>query len=107
MELRPLGIGVTVLCPGFVRTRIAESGRNRPQRYGPTQPPDPATPAGAVTAQISELVQSGLDPSFVAARVLTAIREGELYVFTHPQMRTDVEARFATILAALDEATSR
>src|SRR5205823_2975359 len=34
-ELKPLGIGVTVLCPGFVRTRIAEAGRNRPPRYGP------------------------------------------------------------------------
>jgi NAD(P)-dependent dehydrogenase (short-subunit alcohol dehydrogenase family) len=107
MELKPLGIGVTVLCPGFVRTRIAESGRNRPQRYGPTQTPDPATPAGAVAAQISELVQSGLDPSIVAARVLAAIREDELYVFTHPQMRADVEARLASILAAMDKAASR
>src|SRR5215471_17205982 len=101
MELKPFGIGVTVLCPGFVRTRIAESGRNRPQRYGPTHTPDPATPAGAVAAQISELVQSGLDPSVVAARVIAAIREDELYAFTHPQMRADVEARLATILAAM------
>jgi NAD(P)-dependent dehydrogenase (short-subunit alcohol dehydrogenase family) len=106
MELRPLGIGVTVLCPGFVRTRIAESGRNRPERYGPTQAPDPATPAGMVAAQIQGLVQSGLDPSLAAARVLTAIREDELYAFTHPQMRGDVEARFATILAAMDKAAS-
>jgi len=107
MELKPLGIGVTVLCPGFVRTRIAESGRNRPQRYGPTQTPDPTTSAGAVAAQISELVQSGLEPSVVAARVLAAIREGELYAFTHPQMRADVEARLATILAAMDKGASR
>ena len=89
-----------------VRTRIAESGRNRPERYGPTQAPDPATPAGMVAAQIQGLVQSGLDPSLVAARVLTAIREDELYAFTHPQMRGDVEARFATILAAMDKAAS-
>jgi len=107
MQLRPFGIGVTVLCPGFVRTRISESGRNRPQRYGPTQAPDPASPAGAMAAQIAELVQSGLDPSVVAARVLAAIREDELYAFTHPQLRSDAEARFATILAAMDEAASR
>jgi NAD(P)-dependent dehydrogenase (short-subunit alcohol dehydrogenase family) len=106
MQLRPLGIGVTVLCPGFVRTRISESGRNRPQRYGPTQASDPASPAGAVAAQIAELIQSGLDPSVVAARVLTAIREDELYAFTHPQLRADAEARFATILAAMDKAAS-
>jgi len=107
MQLRPFGIGVTVLCPGFVRTRISESGRNRPQRYAPTQAPDPASPAGAMAAQIAELVQSGLDPSVVAARVLAAIREDELYAFTHPQLRSDAEARFATILAAMDEAASR
>src|SRR4030088_2094643 len=37
MQLKPHGIGVSVLCPSFVRTRIGESGRNRPQRYGATQ----------------------------------------------------------------------
>ena len=106
MQLKPLGIGVSVLCPGFVRTRIAESGRNRPERYGPTQTPDRASPAGARAAQIAELVQSGLDPSEVAAHVLAAIREDELYVFTHPQMRTEAAERFATILAAMDKAAA-
>ncbi|HMD66104.1 MAG TPA: hypothetical protein VKG22_05585 [Stellaceae bacterium] len=45
--------------------------------------------------------------SNVAARVITAIREGELYVFTHSQMRTEVEERFAAILAAMDKAAAR
>ena len=53
-RLKPLGIGVTVLCPGFVRTRINESGRNRPERYGPAQIPDPASPAGVLRARIAE-----------------------------------------------------
>src|SRR5271163_1208805 len=45
-QVAPLGIGVTVICPGFVRTRIPESARNRPERYGPAQTPDPqALPA--------------------------------------------------------------
>ncbi len=83
MQLAPLGIGVTVLCPGFVRTRISESGRNRPERYGPTQTPEPASPAGKLAAQLAELGRSGLDPADVAAQVLAAIREDELYVFTH------------------------
>jgi len=103
-QLKPFGIGVSVLCPGFVRTRIGESGRNRPERYGPAHTPDPASPAGALVAQIAELLKSGLDPSDVAARVLTAIREDELYVFTHPEMRTEVEQRFAAIQAAMDKA---
>jgi NAD(P)-dependent dehydrogenase (short-subunit alcohol dehydrogenase family) len=107
MELKPLGIGVTVVCPGFVRTRIDESGRNRPERYGRAQMPDPASPAGALAARMTELVRSGLDPSDVAAQVLTAIREDELFVLTHPQMRGEVEERFAAILAALDKAAAR
>jgi NAD(P)-dependent dehydrogenase (short-subunit alcohol dehydrogenase family) len=107
MQLTPLGIGVTVLCPGFVRTRISESARSRPERYGPMVPPDPASPAGQLAARLAELSRSGIDPSDVAAQVLAAIREDELYVFTHPEMRADLEERFATIMAAMDKAASR
>jgi NAD(P)-dependent dehydrogenase (short-subunit alcohol dehydrogenase family) len=105
-RLKPFGIGVTVLCPGFVRTRIGESGRNRPERYGATQTPDPASPAGLLLAQIAERLQSGLDPSDVAARVLAAIREDALYVFTDPEMRAELEDRFAAIMAAMDKAAA-
>jgi NAD(P)-dependent dehydrogenase (short-subunit alcohol dehydrogenase family) len=105
-QLKPFGIGVSVLCPGFVRTRIGESGRNRPQRYGATQTPDPGSPAGLLLAQIAARLEAGLDPSEVAARVLAAIREDELYVFTHPEMRDGVEERFAAIGAAMDKAAA-
>ena len=106
-QLKPFGIGVTVLCPGYVRTRIGESGRNRPERYGATQTPDPASPAGLLLAQITERLQSGLDPSDIASRVLAAIREDQLYVFTHPEMRAELEDRFAAIMAAMDQAAAR
>jgi NAD(P)-dependent dehydrogenase (short-subunit alcohol dehydrogenase family) len=105
-QLKPLGIGVTVLCPGYVRTRIGESGRNRPQRYGPAPVLDPASPAGALVAQIAERLRAGLDASVVAERVLTAIREDEFYVFTHPEMRAGIDERFAAIEAALDKAAA-
>ncbi len=106
MQLAPLGIGVTVLCPGFVRTRISESGRNRPQRYGPTQMPNPTSPGGRLAAQLAELGRSGLDPADVAARVLIAIQENELYVFTHADAnwRAELQERFDAILAAMDKA---
>jgi NAD(P)-dependent dehydrogenase (short-subunit alcohol dehydrogenase family) len=106
-QLKPLGIGVSVLCPGFVRTGIGESGRNRPARYGATQTPDPESPAGQLLAHIAERLASGLVPSEVAARVLAAIREDKLYVFTHPEMRDEVADRFAAILAALEEPEAR
>jgi NAD(P)-dependent dehydrogenase (short-subunit alcohol dehydrogenase family) len=105
-QLKPLGIGVSVLCPGFVRTGIGDSGRNRPTRYGPSPNVDPASPAGALVAQITAFLQAGLDPADVAARVLAAIRADELYVFTHPEMRAEVETRFAAITAAMDKAAA-
>jgi NAD(P)-dependent dehydrogenase (short-subunit alcohol dehydrogenase family) len=101
-QLEPFGIGVSVLCPGFVRTRISESGRNRPERYGPASIPAPTSQAAMLTARIAQLVQAGCEPSDVAAQVLAAIRENKLYVFTHPEMRAEAEQRFATILAAMD-----
>lgn len=102
LQLKPHGIGVSVLCPHYVRTGIGESGRNRPERYGRSQPLDPASPAAAMVAEIARQIEAGLEPAAVAARVLDAIRDDELYIFTHPGMRAEVEPRFAAILAALD-----
>src|SRR5436305_5813976 len=102
-QLKPLGIGVSVLCPHFVRTRIDESGRNRQPRYGETRSFDPASPAGRMLASLSASIAAGLDPADVAAKVLAAIRADEFYVFTHPDMRSTVEERFATIHAAMDK----
>jgi NAD(P)-dependent dehydrogenase (short-subunit alcohol dehydrogenase family) len=107
MQLKPLGIGVTVLCPGFVRTRISGSGRNRPDRYGPARALDPASAAGRLAAESARLQQAGLDPADIAAQTLTAIREDELYVFTHPEMHDEVKQRFAAIVAAMDKVAAR
>jgi NAD(P)-dependent dehydrogenase (short-subunit alcohol dehydrogenase family) len=103
LQLKPLGIGVSVLCPSFVRTRIGESGRNRPERYGEARPLDPNSPAAALVAELARRIEAGLDPVDVASRVMAAIRNDELYVFTHPNMRTEVDCRFAAIQAAMDQ----
>jgi NAD(P)-dependent dehydrogenase (short-subunit alcohol dehydrogenase family) len=99
-ELEPFGIGVTVVCPGFVRTRIMESARNRPERYGLDPISNVVNP---VAARVAELVRTGMDPQDVASQVLAAIRDNQLYVFTHPERRGDIEERFQRILAALDK----
>jgi NAD(P)-dependent dehydrogenase (short-subunit alcohol dehydrogenase family) len=106
-QLKPHGIGVSVLCPSYVRTKIGESGRNRPERYGATLPLDPSSPAAAMVAEIAKNLQAGLDPADVAARVIEAIHDDRLYIFTHPGMRAEVEDRFAAILAAMDAVTAR
>jgi NAD(P)-dependent dehydrogenase (short-subunit alcohol dehydrogenase family) len=103
MQLKPHGIAVTVLCPGFVRTRIGDSGRNRQPRYGETPVVDPSGREAALSADIAQRIEAGLDPAKVAAKVLSAVRANELYVFTHPEMRWEVEERFSAILRAMDE----
>jgi NAD(P)-dependent dehydrogenase (short-subunit alcohol dehydrogenase family) len=106
-ELGSLRIGVTVLCPGFVRTQISGSARNRPGRYGKPPALDANSPGGILAAESARLQRSGLDPSEVAKRTLRAIRNDELYVFTHPEMREAVRKRFSTIESAMDEAATR
>jgi NADP-dependent 3-hydroxy acid dehydrogenase YdfG len=99
-ELAPESIGVSVLCPGGVRTRIHEAGRNRPAVLGG---PDASASRAAPSAA---LVEAGMDPSAVGERVLRAIRANELYVLTHPEFRAAFAARAEAILAAYDRAAS-
>jgi NAD(P)-dependent dehydrogenase (short-subunit alcohol dehydrogenase family) len=100
-ELAGTPIGVSVLCTAFVRTRITTSSRNRPPRFGGA--PDQAS---AANPQLEGLVQAGLDPNTVARRVVAAVRDNDLYVFTHPEYRGAVEERFGKILAAFDKAAN-
>ena len=102
MQLAPHNIGVSVLCPGFVRTRIHESGRGRQERYGGLGDVDPGVAATRDAA--AEAVLTGIDPEIVGERVLEAVRAGEPYIFTHPNMKPFVEQRFQMILAAFDRA---
>jgi len=101
-ELNGIGIGVSVLCPGWVNTAIDESQRHRPARLGPPRPPTPL--ALERLAQLTALLRAGMSPDEVAARVMAAIRDDELYVFTHSAMRAALEERFRRIRAAYDRA---
>jgi NAD(P)-dependent dehydrogenase (short-subunit alcohol dehydrogenase family) len=90
IDLEGQNVGVSVLCPGGVRTQIATAGRNRPAKYGGPN---------AVPGAVQDL---GLDPMEVAAMVLRGVQENALYIFTDPRTRAGVEARFSAILAAYD-----
>jgi NAD(P)-dependent dehydrogenase (short-subunit alcohol dehydrogenase family) len=97
-ELAPEGIGVSVLCPGGVRTRIHEAARNRPAMLGGPE----AAPARRAATDAA--VETGMDPDAVGRRVLRAIRANEPYVLTHPEFRAPFAARAETILGAFDRA---
>ena len=98
-ELRPTGVGASVLCPGVVRTRIGESGRNRPDDAA--SPPRQAPPAGGPPPRV--VGSESIEPEVLAQHVVEAVKNNDLYVVTHPDTREAVEARFAAILAAYDK----
>lgn len=100
-QLSAMGIGMSVLCPGFVRTRIHESNRARQSRYGERATD---TRTDEARAEAAKMVQGGIDPEIVGARVLEAMKNDELYIFTHPEMKAAVEARFDAIRAGFKHA---
>lgn len=101
-ELQSKGIKVSVLCPAFVQTRIYDSNRNRPLKYQN----DTATPINedSFADKTKHLVENGIDVSIVGKRVVEALNDGELYIFTHPNYRAIVQRRFQAIDAAFERA---
>ena len=91
------GIGVSVLCPMIVATRITSSERNRPADLGGPAVPPPPTPE-----EQASLAGGVLSAAEVAARVVRAIRRGDLYVLTHPESRAFIRRRFERIDRAFD-----
>jgi len=98
-ELAAIGsqVKVSVLCPSFVQTNIADSGRNRP----------PELPGGELnTAEaeafrlfLRDLLATGLPPSAVAQRVFDAIRDEQLYILTHPDVKPALRHHMEDVLA--------
>jgi len=100
-QLAGKNIGVSVLCPGFVQTRIHESFRNKQSRYG--GPDTVQVGLGDTRAQTAAMVNAGIPIEPVANRVVEGIKDNDLYIFTHPEFRVAVQMRFANIMAAFDK----
>jgi NAD(P)-dependent dehydrogenase (short-subunit alcohol dehydrogenase family) len=104
-ECRRHGIGVSVLCPMIVATRIAENTRRVLGRspLGPTIAAAP-TPGGAEGAGLRGGVIAAEE---VGARVVRGIDRGDLYIFTHPEQRDILSRRAARQDAIFEDETWR
>ena len=71
-------VKVSVLCPGWVNTKIAQSARNRPAHLQEGAAPDPEA-----AALLRGFLEQGMPPDEVAAKVLEAIREERFWILTH------------------------
>jgi NAD(P)-dependent dehydrogenase (short-subunit alcohol dehydrogenase family) len=82
LESRGSPVGVSVLCPGAVNTRIVDADRNRPAHASST---DRAAEVEQTFRQrAGELLSRGMDPAAVAVLVLDAVRDGRFWILTHP-----------------------
>jgi NAD(P)-dependent dehydrogenase (short-subunit alcohol dehydrogenase family) len=97
LMMRGAKLKVSVLCPGWVNTRIIESERNRPEAPRETPGPEEAQ-FGIMRKLVEQLIASGLDPNAVGDIVVDAIRSERFYVLTHPTWINMVEARMQNIL---------
>jgi len=109
-ELAPRGIGVSVLCPGFIRTQIVDSQRNLPDRFAGAMPaPQPGGQEAIATwlGNIRERISGGIDPLYVGELVREGIEEDWPYIFTDNEFEPAIDARFAGIKAGFDRIRGR
>jgi len=95
LKMRNARVGVSVLCPGFVSTRIYEADRNRPAALR-----NEGQEAHAPEARraVSRVVTEGIPPEDVADAVFDAVREERFYILTHDNFDDAIRARFDNIL---------
>ncbi len=89
-------IKVAVLCPGFVKTEINDSERNRPfalRNESGTYP---------VSEAQHQAILQGMEASEVADKVFKAIEQNKFYILTHPQFKRFIQLRMENILEERD-----
>jgi len=88
LALRGSNVKVTVLCPGFLNTRISEFGRNWPEHLG-TKPSLPDDPGAQFIQQVATAAVEGAPPpTGLADSVVDAVRTGRFMVVTDPELAT-------------------
>ncbi len=99
-DLAETPVNVSVLCPGFVRTNIFESQRNRPDEL---QNEAPAARTEEQEQMLSGILDIAIPPEHVAECVLEAIRDERFWIFTHPEFEEAMRARAENMLAAFGQ----
>jgi NAD(P)-dependent dehydrogenase (short-subunit alcohol dehydrogenase family) len=98
MKIAGVPVGVSVLCPGWVRTSILEAGRNWPAGLGDAPPPAATT---EVTARyVERVIEEGMAPAAVADLVADAIAAERFWVFTDQAMIDIAVRRWQSVAAA-------
>ena len=98
LHQRGSAVGVSVLCPGIVNTRIMDSERNRPERLAQPLIPQEDTAAVEMIRDVTrELYSQGVDPQVASDAVYEAMRDHRFYVWTDDAFRGAIARRHADI----------
>jgi NAD(P)-dependent dehydrogenase (short-subunit alcohol dehydrogenase family) len=97
-----LPVGVSVICPGWVRTRIMDSERNWPAALGDAPPPGLGT--DVVERHVRRAIAEGVTPAAVADQVASAIESDRYWVFPNPEFVELAAQRWSTIPEGLNPA---
>lgn len=98
LRLRGSNVGVSVLCPAYVPTGIAESERNRPPALA-NAPTAQSESQRAAEAMVRKAVASGkISADQVATTVVEAIRRERFYILTHARIKPAIRARMEDVL---------
>jgi NAD(P)-dependent dehydrogenase (short-subunit alcohol dehydrogenase family) len=103
-ELMNTNVGVSVLCPAFVKTRLGDADRNKPSSIDEGLSPDELEQRQNIGRAAAALVEAGIDVEIVADCVLEAMIKRRFYVITHPEQIGAVKKRTDAILKAATEA---
>jgi len=82
MTTAGLPVGVSVLCPGWVRTKIMDADRNWPSELG--ERPADAFGTEVVRKHVVRAIDEGITPAAVADLVAEAVGQNRFWVFPHP-----------------------
>lgn len=96
-ELAGSNVGISILCPASVATRIFESERNRPAALVPTKPDAVAHVPSSVFD-----ISPPIDPVTVGEMVLNGIRRRQLHIFTDMKVKPIIEARHQRMMTEFD-----
>lgn len=85
LDLRGTGVGVSVVCPMWVRTRIHESARHAPPEVIAAEQVRSGGSPDAVSL-LAGVIAAGLDPAIVADQIARAVRSDTFYVLPHKEV---------------------
>ncbi len=91
-------VRVSVLCPGFVRTRLLEAERNRQPRYRDPAPEGLPPRLAGVKEALAQAMENGMEPREVADQVIEAMAQERFYVLTHPEANPLIQLRADDVL---------